>query len=233
MERAFPASGGTPRVMAAPDVEIGPLRREEIGAVAELHHGFFGGPDHAHSLARMGPGFLADVFYGPSFDNPHFHVDVARSGAQLVGFSVYVSDATSVFRRTLLRHPFAIAIGVLRHAARHPVDVARHVLHNVAFVSGRLPPEIADVRGHYLLHGVLPAYRGGMKITAEFWMRMERGLRAAGCTALWGAPAVANPPINRVFQMFGARQVATGTVQGIECVYYRKDLPSPARTSTT
>jgi hypothetical protein len=101
------------------------------------------------------------------------------------------------------------------------------MLHNAAFVSGRLPPEVADVRGHYLLHGVLPAYRGGMKITGEFWMRMERGLRNAGCAALWGAPAAANPPINRVFQMFGARQVATGMVQGIECVYYRKDLPAP------
>src|SRR5688572_11344157 len=99
--------------MAAPEVEIGPLRQEEIGAVSELHYSFFGGPDHAHSLARMGPDFLADVFYGPSFDNPDFHVDVARADGHLVGFSVYVSDATSVFRRTLLRHPFAIAMGVL------------------------------------------------------------------------------------------------------------------------
>ena len=214
--------------MTAPELEIGPLKREEIDAVAELHHGFFGGPDHVHSLARMGPRFLADVFYSPAFDNPHFHVDVARAGAQLVGFNVYVSDAPRVFRRTLLRHPFQIAVGVLRQAVRHPIDVTQHVLHNVTFVSGRLPPEVADVRGHFLLVGVLPEYRG-QKIAGEFWMRMEQGLRAAGCSAFWGAPAAANAPVHRVFQSFGARQVATGIVQGIDCVYYRKDLPPLSR----
>ena len=218
--------------MTAPEVSIGPLERDEIGAVAELHHHFFGGPEHAHSLARMGPSFLADVFYGPSFDNPDFYVDVARVGKRLVGFSVYVSDAARVYRRTLLRHPFDIAFGVLRHAVRHPIDVARHVFHNAAFVSGRLPPEVADVRGHYLLLAVLPEYRG-KTITVEFWTRMERALQAAGCTAFWASPGVSNPQINRVFNSFGARQVATGIVQGIECVYYMKDLPPLARPGTT
>ena len=214
------------------EVEIGPLEREEIAAVAALHHEFFGGPGHAHSLARMGPRFLADVFYGPSFDNPHFHVDVARAGSRLIGFSAYVSNAPHVFRRTLMQHPFAIAFGILRQAVRHPIQVAGHVLHNAAFVSGKLPPEVADVRGHYLLHGVVKEFRGGMRITGAFWMRMEQTLRAAGCTAVWGAPAAANQPINRVFQMFGAKQVAAGPVQGIDCVYYRKELIRPAARVT-
>lgn len=215
------------------------MRADEVDAVARLHVDFFGGPAHAHSLARMGPRFLADVFYRVNLDNPYFFCDVARHGGRIVAFSVYASDGRRVFRHTLRTHFAQVAAGIVRQAVRDPIGVAGHLVSNLAFVGGTTPPAVVKDPGIYLLLGVLPEYRGrkfrertGIWVTGALWDRMEATLRAAGCPSFWSAPGAHNGPINQLFESFGAVRVAQGRVQGIISNFYRKTLqPQPgART---
>lgn len=218
------------------EVEFGRLRPDEVDAVARLHFTFFGGPAHAHSLARMGPRFLADVFYRVNLDNPYFFCDVARHGGRIVAFIVYASDGRRIFRHTLRTRFCSVAAGILRQAVRDPVGVAGHLLSNLAFVSGTTPPEVAEDPGVFLLLGVLPEYRSRefrertrVWVAGALWDRMEASLRAAGCPSFWSAPGAHNGPINQLLETFGAALVARGPVQGIVSNYYRKTLRTQPR----
>lgn len=223
--------------MEAPtSIDIGTMRPDEVDAVSQIHFEFFGGEGRGHSLARLGPRFLADVFYRPNLDNPHLFVDVVRAGGELAAFSVYTSNSALVFRHALRQHPLLVAAGLARQVLTAPLRTSRHVLSNLGFVGGSSqPPEVAGIPGAFLLLGVREAYRSrefrertGVWIAGALWDRLEANLRNAGCPALWAAAVADGEGINRLLVRMGCIEVARRDLQGLPCIIYRRPL-APAQ----
>jgi hypothetical protein len=220
-----------------PRVEIGPMRAEETVAVARMHYDFFAqGERNGHSIAKLGPDFLAGVFYRLNLDNPFFFVDVARVDGVVAGFSAYASDGRAAFRHVLRRHAGALAAAAARLALTRPRALVAHVLGNIGLINDDVPPPIKDVKGWWLLLGVLPEYRtrefharSGLRLADELWSYMEATLRAHGCDAVWAAPFEHNGPINRLFVGHGAELVARARVQGMPSNYYVQRIGVPGR----
>ena len=223
----------------APAVELGPMRPSEAGAVARMHHGFFAaGERNGHSIAKLGPEFLEQVFYRLNLDNPFFFVDVARVDGEVVAFSAYASDRRAAFRHVVRQHAGALVLAALRLAVRRPVALVSHVAGNFGLLSDDVPPRIREVRGWWLLLAVLADYRTrefrertGHRLADELWSYMEATLRAHSCDAVWAAPFQHNEPINRLFVNHGAELVAQARVQGMPSNYYVKPITMPQGVS--
>lgn len=219
------------QVQADVSVRVGAMEPDDVPAVARLHHEFFAlGELHGHSMAKLGPGFLAEVFYRPNLDNPHFFVDVARLGREVVGFSVYVTDRHRVFRHTLRHHLVRAAWQVLRQGLLRPRTML-HLLGNLRYVRGEESPWLERTDAHWLLFAVRPEYRSreferraGTWLAGEMFRRMETTMAAHGCQAWYAAPGVHNPAINRFMERCGAEHVGTATAQGLEVHYWRRRL---------
>ena len=217
----------------ADTVDIGPLRADEVAEVAQLHFDFFGpGHGRGHSLALLGPGFLADVFYRVNLDNPFFFVDVARYQNEVIGFSVYSSDHRRVFRHTLRRHFLQIGWSVIKQWIRHPIITSGLVLRNSAFIMETLPPETRGIPAWFILLGVKDAYRTrefqqrtGVWIAGAFKQRLESILREKGHVEYWAAPFVENEIAIQFYTKIKATLIAQGTVQGLRANYYRMSIP--------
>jgi hypothetical protein len=211
---------------------VGPMREPEVRAVAQLHYDFFGvGDMHGTSIANFGVDFLADVFYGLNLDNPFFFVDVARYDGEIIAFSAYTSNKTQVFRYPLRHHPIRIGMSMLGQFVRHPVRTVSHIAGNFSFVADKVPAELKDIPGLYLLLGVKEPFRTrefkartGIMVADELWDSMESTLRANGCYDVCSSPGRHNEPINRLFQKHHAELVTCVPVQGVPSNYYRKRL---------
>jgi hypothetical protein len=217
-------------------LEISPMRADEIRVVAQLHFDFFGvGEMHGNSLANLGPGFLADVFYRLNFDNPHFFVDVARYRGEIIAFSVYVSDWRRILSEVIRRHPLAFTARMAANFVRRPLTFSRHAMGNLNYLTESIPAGVKGIAACYLLLGIKDPYRTrafrqqtGRWVIGEMWERMERTLYDAGCREFWSSPGQHNEPINRLFVKMGTEYVDRAAVQGVVCNFYRKRLQPPA-----
>jgi hypothetical protein len=229
---ASPAPEASPDALASEGIEIGRLRPDEVGAVARVHHEFFGrGEKHGTTIANFGPEFLERVFYGLNVDNPYLFVDVARHHGQIIAFSVYASDGKRVFRETVRRHFFPLLWELARVGLRKPGTLVTHAASNLAFLREQQPQAIRGVRAWYFLLGVKPEFRTrefqkrtGIWIAGELWRRMEQTLREQGCDQFWTVVGAHNLPMNALHRRMQMELVATGTVQGLPSNYYRKTL---------
>lgn len=219
-------------------LEIGPMRAQEIRAVARLHHAFFGaGRGRGSSLAILGEDWLAEAFYGANFANPHQGVQVARWDGRVIAFLHYATDRRRIARWTL-RHAFrAVAWSTLRAVVRRP-SVLLHLLGNAAYLRGERLPFIPPTDAHWTLFGVEAAFRSkqfeeanGVWVAGAMLEAMEADLRARGLIAWYAAPSPDNPPINRFMERAGAARVGEAMAQGIPLLYWRKALDGSARGS--
>lgn len=234
-----PTSGTDASVRGADrDFELGPMREDEVPAIAGFHHGFFGsGEMHGFSLANLGRDFLEAVFYRLNLDNPYLFVDVARYRGEPIAFSVYASDYRRVFRFTIRKHFASLAGIMLRLSLRHPVAVVRHVWGNRSFLTNKAPEAVRRVPGYYFLLGVREEYRSrefklqtGIKVADRLWRNLEDTLRGEGCKQLWSSVGAHNEPMNALHVRRGMRVVATAPVQGVPSNYYLKSLVQETET---
>jgi hypothetical protein len=211
-------------------VEIGSLREPDIVGTADLHARLFGDPAvNGHSVGTLGTDVLADVFYRLNLDNESFCCDVARVDGRVVGFSVYTSDRTRVFRHPLLAHPARLIAACTRAVLRRP-SVLRSFLGNAAYLRGEHLAFLDGVRGWWIVAGVAPEFRspeferaiGGRPIAARLFDRMEDRLAAAGCESWYGVVRPDNEAINRFLVRRGASPVGMATAQGMAMRYYVK-----------
>jgi hypothetical protein len=140
-----------------PRFTVRPMRRADTASVAALHESLFGSVDGL-SIARLGRRFLDAVFYQLNLDNPAFRCDVADDRGTIVGFSVWTTDRTGVFRHLLRRRPLAAIVGTCRAVVARPSLIVA-ALANLRYLAGeRLPPGV-DAQGWWLVAGVRPECR--------------------------------------------------------------------------
>lgn len=222
-------------LMSAEDeIEIGPLRRDEIPEVARFHCRWFGPGSELQvdgaSLAMLGGEFLASAFYTANFDNPNLHVHVARWDGRIVGFNVFASDRRAVGRHALLRHLPRLVGSTLLALVRHPLALV-HLLSNLKYLRGEDAAWLRDDDAHWLVFTVEPELRSqefvertGRRLTAEMFGAMEEELRARGCPAWYGTVWVSNAPMNRFMERIGAVPIGQSEAQGHLVNYWRKAL---------
>lgn len=231
------ASGLVTPALIRQDFAAGAMQPSDVRAVAELHYQFFGnGEEHGHSIASFGPSFLARSFYQCNLDNPYFFTDVARYGGRIIGFSVYSSNTSRVFRETLRRHPGTILAGGLSLALRHPLLLAKRMVGNFNLVSDKLPAAVRGVPGWFFLLAVEAPYRSrafkqrtGLWVAGELWKQMERTLAARHCEGFWTTVAALNRPMNELHCRMGMNVVGRGMVQGLHSIFYVKQIPAYPR----
>ena len=207
--------------------EITPMRREDIPAVATLHHALFGDPVvNGHSIATLGADFLADAFYTLNLDNPGIRCLVARLDGRVIGFSVYAIDKDSVFRHLVRRHPVRLALAAARTLLRRPSTIGAFAS-NARYMGGEHLSFLDGVSGWWIVAGVEPEARTpafeqrvGGKVAAQLFDQMESHMRAVRCDAWYGVVRPDNPQINTFLQRRGARAVGTAKAQGLEMRYY-------------
>lgn len=212
---------------APADFVISPMGADDVHDVALLHHALFGDPEvNGHSIATLGPHFLADAFYTLNLDNPMIRCLVARHEGRVVGFSVYAIDKDSVFAHLVRRHPVRLAAAALRTVVRRPATLGAFVS-NARYMGGEHLPFLEGVSGWWIVAGVHPDARTaafeariGGRVAAQLFDRMEAHMQAAGCAAWYGVVRPDNPPINIFLQRRGARDVGTARAQGMEMRYY-------------
>ncbi len=216
-------------------VEIDRLRETDITGTATLHQLLFGDPAvNGHSVGTLGMDVLAGVFYRLNVDNGAFFCDVARANGRIVGFSIYTTDRSRVFRHMIRVHPALLAWRSLKALMKRPA-LLRPFTANLLYLLGEDQPFLAGVRGWWIVAGVDPAWRTdeierrvGGPISVRLFRRMEERLRAAGCDAWYGVVRPSNVPINRFLTREGAEAVGTATAQGLEMRYYIKRFHSAA-----
>jgi hypothetical protein len=216
-------------------VSIRPLQERHVAGVAGLHSSLFGDPvQNGYSVATLGPVMLGDVFYRLNLDNDSFHCDVAVWDGRVIGFSVYSTDRSRVFRHPLLIHPARLIWSTARTLVRRPLAL-RALLGNLMYLFGERLPFLDGVQGWWIVAGVEPDYRtkafeerAGGPIASRLFDRMEEGLRAAGCQSWYGVVRPDNVPINRFLQRRGAREVGMSAAQGLSMRYYVRRLDDEA-----
>ena len=213
-------------------IEVSRMRPEEVPAVAKLHYDFFGhGQQHGHSIVHLGLDFLEEVFYRLNLDNPYLFVDVTRHRGEIIGYSVYASDARRMFRETVRRHPGGVARAMLRVAVRRPLTLAGHILGNLSILSDNKPEQLRDIHAWHFLFGVKAEYRTrefrektGRWISGEMWNLMERTFVERGIEKFWTVVAEHNKPMNELQIKSGAKETARGLAQGMPSIFYTKNL---------
>lgn len=232
LDRTVQSAAAAAQPAQKTDFEVGRMRPEEVGAVAQLHFDFFGvGEMHGTSLANLGVDFLEKVFYGLNLDNPYLFVDVARYRGEVIGFSVYSSDWRRVSREPLRRHFGSLVLRSARFALREPLRFATHVIDNLRFMTDKFPESVNQIRAWYFLLGVRPAFRTrefrrqtGISLSGSLWDQMVRTLREQGCDSMWGAAGAHNRPINRLFVENGSELLGQSRIQGVVCNLYKMRL---------
>lgn len=220
--------------MATDELEIGPARRDELPAVARLHHRWFGPGNELEvegaSLALLGARFLADAFYGANLDNPHFGVHVARCCGRIVAFNCFVSDRDRIGRHAILHHLPRLVWATLRAVAKHPAAVV-HLIRNLQYVRGERAPWIEPRDAQWLVFTVEPEFRSkeytertGRRVAAEMFAAMEDELRRRGCPGWYGTVWVSNGPMTRFMERAGARVIGKARAQGHLVSYWRRAL---------
>ena len=216
---------------AEPTLKIEPLREYQIPAVARLHFDTFGeGELHGHSIAKFGCEFLEEVFYRLNLDNPDFFCDVASYGDKVIGFSVYSTQRTQVFRRMLRHHFPGLVLAGVQILRRNPAKLVP-VLTNIRYLGGEELPWLRSVPGWWLVTSVLPEYRTkdfeqkvGTRVAASMFDRMELTMQQHGCREWYGVVHPENPPINVFLQRRGARLMGVAQAQGMSMNYYLKTI---------
>lgn len=215
-------------VSTAPaDFVIAPMRHDDIPEVATLHHALFGDPKvNGHSIATLGPEFLARAFYALNLDNPGIRCLVARHEGRVVAFSVYAIDKDSVFSHLISKHPVRLGVASALTLLRNPSTLGAF-WSNARYMGGERLPFLDGVKGWWIVAGVYPEARDpafekriGGRVAAQLFDRMESHMRAVGCPAWYGVVRPDNPPINIFLQRRGAKEVGTAPAQGLEMRYY-------------
>lgn len=213
------------------DFVIEPYRDADCDELGRMHFELLGDPArNGHSLATIGPGFLADAFYRLSLDNPHFHCEVARSSDAIVGFHVFTSQASSLTSFLLRRHPVGLVRAALVSVVRRPRALFAFV-RNLRYLGGERLQFLEGVDGWWIVAGIPAPYRTaafeaeiGGSIAHMMMARMEETFRKEGVSRWY----VAVPPDNvgsTIFvQRCGARQAGTAFAQGKEMRYYVKQM---------
>jgi hypothetical protein len=204
---------------------------EELG---RMHCELLGDPErNGHSLATIGPAFMADAFYRLSLDNPDFHCDVARLDGCIIGFHVFTSRADSVSSFLVRSHPVGLAWAALRSIVRRPRSLLS-ILRNVRYLGGEQLPFLQGVRGWWIVAGVPKEYRSrefeatvGGSIAHMMLARMEEKFAQDEVSSWYVVVPPDNVPSTIFVQRCGARLAGTAAAQGKEMRYYVKRLGHP------
>lgn len=221
--------------MSASPLEIRPIQPGDIAEVARQHFAAFGDPTrNGHSVATLGPTFLADVFYRLNLDNPGFHCDVACAGDRIVAFTVFSTDKDNVFSHLIRRHPVGLVVSSLKQLVRRPSSI-RAFLANAMYLRGERLEFLDGVPGWWVVCAILPDFRSasgeervGRRIVVDFLDRMEEQMTDLKCPAWYGVVDPSNTPINRVLQRRGATEAGRARAQGLDMVYYVKRFDTEA-----
>lgn len=226
-------SAGTGATVAP--LEVREARRDELGAVAALHHELFGDADfNGQSIATLGPEFLERAFYGLTADDPHLHTLVAVTAGRVVGFFVYATRRDGLLARLARRHPLALGAAVLRSLVHRPGTLPAY-LANLRYLGGEELPFLRDVDGWCVVIGVHPDARSarfearvGARVATALFDAAEAGLRTAGCRAWYVAIRPDNAAVHGLLRRRGARDVGTATAQGLQMRYFVRRLDDVA-----
>jgi hypothetical protein len=219
------------------DFVIERYRATDCPALGRMHFDLLGDPErNGHSLATVGPEFMANAFYRLSLDNPHFHCDVARVNGTVIGFHVFTSEADSLTSFLVRHHPLGLAWAAIGSAARRPRSLIA-LGRNLRYLKGERLSFLAGVKGWWIVAGIPPQYRSkefeatiGGSIAHMMMARMEATFRELGVDRWY----VVVPPDNVTSTIFvqrcGARHAGTALAQGKEMRYYIKSM-TPAATA--
>jgi len=224
-------------VAAGADVAVRPFRAPDIPAIAALHYEIFGDPQQGgNSVAMLGTRFLERVFYGLNLDNPSFFCDVAEFQGRVIGFSVFSSQRQTVFRPLVRQKFMQTSWECAKILAGRPA-LAGNFLSNLRYLGGEPLPEAIRGSGWWIVAGVRPEFRQsdwevlhGGNVASRLFDRMEDTLRGLACEGWYGVVRPGNVAINRFLQRRGAQQVAQGSAQGLQMLYYYKSF-APAELS--
>lgn len=155
-----------------PDVmsRIRPMRVEDVGDVARLHHAAMG-----NSLwARLGTRFLARLYRG-LLDDPTFLGAVYLEDGRIRGFIAGSEDTSAMMRATFRRYGPRLALSAARGLARDP-RALRPLLETLSYGerSGG-----ADVRAESLFCSFEPDLRG-KRVSGHINKALFDELRARG-----------------------------------------------------
>lgn len=206
----------------------------DCAELGRMHFDLLGDPvRNGYSLASVGPEFMADAFYRLSLDNPNFHCDVARVDGHIAGFHVFTSEASSLTRFLVRRHPLGLVLAAVRSVARRPRSLFA-LLRNLRYLGGEQLPFLADVKGWWIVAGIPPQFRTkafeaeiGGSIANMMMVRMEDMFRRAAVDRWYVVVPPDNIPSTIFVQRCGALHAGTATAQGKEMRYYVKQMPAP------
>jgi len=212
-----------------PRFVVRPLASDDTAAIAALHHSLFEKMPGL-SIAKFGPEFLEKTFYPLNRSNPAFHCDVVEYEGRLMGFTIWTMNRAGLFHHLVRRHPIALAWGTLRAVVRRPRLIGA-VLANVRYLGGERLPKAVDAPGWLVIIASSAEARSrefeqatGGQVAAALFDAMEAEMRRAGCDAWIGVVHADNKAINQFLIRRGLTLVHRGQSQGMEMVYYRKDL---------
>ena len=217
--------------MSAPRFVIERYRDADCAELGRMHCELLGDPErNGHSLATIGPDFMAEAFYRLSLDNPDFHCDVARLDERIIGFHVFTSRADSVSSFLVRSHPVGLAVAALRSIVRRPRSLVS-ILRNVRYLGGEQLPFLRGVRGWWIVAGVPGEYRSrefeatiGGSIAHMMMARMEETFERDGVSSWYVVVPPDNVPSTIFVQRCGARHAGTAAAQGKAMRYYVKRL---------
>lgn len=217
------------------DFVIERYRAADCPELGRMHFDLLGDPArNGHSLATVGPEFMADAFYRLSLDNPHFHCDVARVNGQVAGFHVFTSQADSLTSFLVSRHPVGLALAALKSVLRRPRSLVA-LLRNLRYLGGERLPFLQGVKGWWIVAGIPPQFRGkefeatiGGSIAHMMMARMESTFREHGVDRWYVVVPPDNIPSTIFVQRCGARHEGTAFAQGKEMRYYIKQMAPAA-----
>ncbi|MEO6444509.1 MAG: hypothetical protein ABIZ91_05040 [Gemmatimonadaceae bacterium] len=206
-------------------------RASDCRELGQLHFQLLGDPvRNGHSLATIGPEFMAEAFYALSLDNPHFHCDVARSDGVIAGFHVFTSEAASLTAFLVRRHPVGLAWAALRSVLRRPRSLIA-LARNVRYLGRDQLPFLQGIRGWWIVAGVSPQFRTnpfeatiGGSIAHMLMARMEALYREHNVPSWFVVVPPDNVPSTIFVQRCGARHSGTAFAQGKEMRYYVKQM---------
>lgn len=230
-------AGAAPPIRLEIEAVTEPLTRE----VADLHYELFGNPDfNGHSVATLGPAFLAQAFYRLNLDNPDLHALVARADGRVVGFFVYAVRRSGVFAHLLRRHPLGLARAGLQALLTRPSTMPAF-LANLRFLGGESLDFLREVPGWCVVIGVHPdarsprfEQRAGVRVAVAMFDEAERRLQEAGCSAWYVAVRPDNAAVQGLLRRRGAEEAGMARAQGLEMRYYVKrfgEAPAVAPSS--
>jgi len=176
-------------------------------------------------LTRLGPWFLADVYYDCLIGLGLGNIILANVDGETAGFITYTLD-TKTFLSEVARRRWATLAAVAKQMWRKPLTTAATVIQSALIVLRQNAEPGAEIRGEFLTMGVVDRFRDPAFIRASGISVAKSLIRAAQAEVAAGGGqnvklftlANAVGP-NALYTMMGATKRWSGMVRGVNANY--------------